>query len=58
MLLLMPPFKKNSAKYLVNNEQVIYDFVKRYEATGSIGWLPGSGRIRKSKGTDEITKIR
>ena len=54
MLLLMPPFKINGAKYLASQRGK----VKRYAATGSIGRLPGSGRIRKSKVADEITKIR
>ena len=37
---------------LVATRQGIYNFIKWYEATGTIGWLPGSGR--KSKVTDEI----
>ena len=58
MLLLMPPFKINGAKYLASQRGKVYDFVEHYAATGSIGRLPGSGCMRESKVTGEITKIR
>ena len=42
---------------LVAMRQGIYHFIKHYTATESIGRLPGSGCMRKSKVTDEIKRV-